>query len=111
MNRAALGLICLLLTACGAPGSLFAPQSTMPTFRDERMSVQDAASTIAIGKSRRADVRAALGSATVVRFDSGYEVWVYRFGKAKTLKDRGEFVLLFTPQGVVSKMRVRPPSA
>lgn len=76
------------------------------------------------GRSQ-ADVFAALGPATVLRFDSGYEVWVYRFddppagkraearGKASLASDeregeaRSELVMLFTPSGVVGKLRVR----
>jgi hypothetical protein len=48
--------------------------------------------------------------ATVVDFDSGYEVRVYR----ERLKDKApaakEVVLLFAPSGVLAKMRVRSPS-
>jgi hypothetical protein len=73
-----------------------------------------------VGRTR-AEVMAALGPATVVRFDSGYEVWVYRFvepaarrqgrrGDAPAAGDdaSSELVMLFAPAGVVTKVRVRP---
>ena len=41
----------------------------------------------------KADVALALGETTVVRFDSGFEVWAYPFG----------LVALFNPAGVVAK--------
>jgi hypothetical protein len=65
-------------------------------------------STVSIGKSTKADVRAALGEATVVDFPSGYEIWVYR---ERAQKDQpaptSELVLLFAPSGVLTKTRVR----
>jgi hypothetical protein len=81
---------------------------------------------VAIGRSTRADVVAALGEALVIRFDTGYEVWVYRLAKdaraqgatarraappvpdgAKPDTD-AEFVILFAPSGLVAKTRIRP---
>ena len=73
------------------------------------------------GKSTRADVIAALGESLVIRFDSGYEVWVYRLDNAsprdedpvrrflqrKAKPPADEFVVLFAPSGVVAKTRVR----
>ena len=53
---------------------------------------------LTIGKTTKADVRAALGDAVVVDFASGYEVWVYR-GKET------ELVLLFDPSGTLNKFR------
>ena len=68
------------------------------------------------GKSTRDDVIAALGKTTVVKFDSGFEVWVYRTkGSEKTTPGeaapgRTELVVLFAPSGVVTKTRIRPPA-
>jgi hypothetical protein len=59
---------------------------------------------VAIGKSTRADVIAALGETLVISFDTGYEVWVYRLANAPT----AEFVILFAPSGLVAKTRIRP---
>jgi hypothetical protein len=49
----------------------------------------------------KGDVTALLGEATVLRFDSGFELWAYEFGAT-------EFVVLFSPFGVVSNTRLRP---
>ena len=74
--------------------------------------------------STRGAVLAALGPATAIPFESGYEVWVYRFvepaarkpareptGAAASEEKRerrpSELVMLFTPAGVVDKVRVR----
>jgi hypothetical protein len=57
----------------------------------------------------KADVIAELGSATVLRFDSGYEVWAYRLAQpsARDRTESSELVLLFTPSDVVAKVRIR----
>jgi hypothetical protein len=71
------------------------------------ISAQAAREAVVIGKSTRAEVAAALGPATIVRFDSGYEVWVYRTGEtAGAAAGPSEFVILFAPNGVVKKTRV-----
>ena len=75
--------------------------------------------SIALGKSTRADVAAALGKAKTVRFDTGFEVWAYRFvdpAKARKLgKDEpvpeSELVVLFDRSGVAAKVRVGPDVA
>jgi hypothetical protein len=65
---------------------------------------------IVIGKSSKADVSSALGTATVISFDNGYEVWVYSWGAAadRTTRAASELVVLFEPSGLASKVRVRP---
>ncbi len=78
------------------------------------------------GTSTKADVIAALGETLVIRFDSGYEVWVYRLDdgtsgegtpsapwlrRAATPEASAEFVILFAPSGVVTKTRIRPAPA
>jgi hypothetical protein len=72
------------------------PKPAQPTF-----SAAAAANAVVIGKSTKADVLAALGEGTVVSFDSGYEVWVYR------QPPEGELVLLFEPSGILGRTRVR----
>ncbi len=76
----------------------------------QTLSPQAAMDLIAIGKSSKAEVAAALGRKTIViPFDSGYEVWVYRWpGPDKTPRAATELVLLFEPSGLVKKLRVRP---
>jgi outer membrane protein assembly factor BamE (lipoprotein component of BamABCDE complex) len=80
-------------------------------------SARDAQAGMVIGKSTKADVEAALGTAIVVSFDSGYEVWIYRERSAagvglfgQPAKERPELVLLFEPAGILKKTRVRVPA-
>jgi hypothetical protein len=79
---------------------------------------------VVIGRSTKADVIAALGESLVIRFDNGYEVWVYHLADdttagQKRLRTRSgaddtrpgesaEYVILFQPSGVVAKTRMRP---
>jgi hypothetical protein len=95
--RGALALF-LVVAACAAP----------PPPKPQTPSLRPAFDTLAIGKSTKADVRAALGEATVIDFDSGYEVWVYRERPGgKPPPPVKEYVLLFSPSGVLTKSRVR----
>jgi hypothetical protein len=71
----------------------------------------DATDAVLVGKSTKADVIAALGEATVLRFDSGFEVWAYQFGPQKRPFAKTEFVVLFAPSGIVAKTRLRPASS
>lgn len=72
-------------------------------------TAQAAQAALTVGRSTKAQVAALLGAATVVRFDSGYEVWVYRApAMAGARREPDEFVVLFSPAGVVRKTRVRP---
>lgn len=89
--------------------SLFPPEDKAPAFRDPAMTVQQAGSAAVAGRSTKAAVAAALGAATVVKFDSGYEVWVYRVQETAATKGKTEFVILFSPAGIVKKTRVRQP--
>ena len=74
---------------------------------------------IIVGKTTRLDLDAALGSATVVSFDPGYEVWVYKnqlqapFASRylPLLGDKGtrEVAVMFDRAGVVRKFRIHEP--
>lgn len=113
--------ICALLAGCATPGTV--PLMTA-TAAPERASIsaRDARQAIVIGTSSKAEVIAALGKTQVVSFDSGYEVWVYRYlddappnadsseraASAKEASGKAEFVVLFAPSGVVAKTRIRP---
>jgi hypothetical protein len=90
-------LFLLLLAGC----ALTPPPkpAEAPLGPGEVRSVQAAETTLGIGKSTKADVRAALGEAVVVDFASGYEVWVYRERSA------AELVLLFDRGGILTKAR------
>src|SRR5438309_5995734 len=48
----------------------------------------------------RAQARAALGDAKVMRFDSGYEIWAYDWAAS-------DFIVLFAPDGRAAKSRLR----
>ena len=95
------------------------PPSAVVTSAVKRAVVADRAKdAVEAGKSSKADVAAALGETLVIRFDTGYEVWVYdvdsqapRAGDKATSDIRAEFVILFRPSGLVAKTRVRtvPP--
>ena len=84
------------------------PTEPPPLGPAEIRSAQGAQGALTIGRSTKADVRAALGEAVVVNFDSGYEVWVYRERlREKMPPPATEFVLLFEPSGVLAKTRIR----
>ena len=94
----ALLVACALLAGCAAPPPKPAPAPNL----------RELLSSLSVGRSTKADVRAALGEGTVVNFDSGYEVWVYRQPAVeKPPTPAAELVLLFEPSGILSKTRVR----
>ena len=109
MVKAALAA-CALLGGC-----VFLPQAPQPGETPlgpgEIRSAPAAHNALAIGKSTKADVQAALGKAVVVDFASGYEVWVYRERppekSEKSPAPGAELVLLFAPSGILTKTRVR----
>jgi hypothetical protein len=85
-------------------------RNALPEFSNAAMTMQGAKDAIVAGKSTKADVAAALGTGTVVKFDSGYEVWVYRAKAYKPAVDApgtNELVVLFAPSGIVKKTRIR----
>ena len=96
---------CACMAGCAAPGASLLTA----------VSAQNTRNAITIGKSTRPDVIAALGKTAVIRFESGFEVWVYQvtgdtpanLGWRKPVTT--EFVVLFAPSGVVTKTRIRPP--
>ena len=104
---AALALLggCALLSPPPAPAEA-------PLGPGEILSARAGADALSVGKSTRADVRAALGDAVVVDFRSGYEVWVYRERPVMATEGQSppppaELVLLFEPSGILEKTRVR----
>ena len=86
-----------------------APQPDRPMFRDPRVPPQAAAEAVVIGRSTKAEVAARLGDADRLAFDNGYEVWVYRERPLRA--GQPELVMLFAPDGVVKKVRVRQGDA
>lgn len=97
---------CALLGGCALvqPPPKPAPAPLGP---GEIVSATAAGNALAVGRSTKADVRAALGEATVVDFPSGYEVWVYRERPQKDQPAPAELVLLFELSGILAKSRVR----
>ena len=97
----------LWVAGCAGPG-LFNNAPDAPPFSNPAMSMQNASDAIVVGKTNKADVMAALGAATVINFDSGFEVWVYRAKSREPAETKAEFVVLFAPDGIVKKTRLRP---
>ncbi len=96
----------LLLAGCAGGGAI--TENTPGAVRTAGVPPQAASQSVVTGKSK-GDVAAALGHAAVVRFDSGYEVWVYRWpGADRTSRTATELVVLFDPAGMVKKSRIRP---
>ena len=103
MRGAAALSICLVLLGCAAP-----PPKEPPLGPGEIRSAQAASQALVVGKSTKAGVRAALGDAVVIDFDSGYAVWLYRERRQeKPPGEQRELVLLFAPSGIVAKTRLR----
>jgi hypothetical protein len=101
---------CLCVTGCVATGTL-EPSPEGPgsarTPTGESPAPQTAMNMVVLGT--KADVIAALGPAIVISFDSGYEVWVYRWrGSDRTTRGATELVVLLDPSGQATKARVRP---
>ena len=101
-------LSCIFLASCVTPFGAFSTGDSAPTFRDASLSMQGAKDLVVAGSATKADVLAALGMGKVVTFDSGFEVWVYQERSANAAADKAEFVVLFTPAGIVKKTRIRP---
>ena len=106
------GFVACLCAACaGTAMPEPSPQGpgTVRTPTGRSLAPQAALEMIAIGRSTKADVSSALGDAIVIPFDSGYEVWVYRWaGTDRTTHSATELVVLFAPSGLATKVRVRP---
>lgn len=107
-GRRLAALSCIWLAGCAGPFGAFGPADSAQTFRDKSLTMQGAKDAVVIGSATKADVLAALGSGNVVKFDSGFEVWVYKDRTTSSAADKAEFVILFTPSGVVKKTRIRP---
>lgn len=108
-GRAVLLAACCAATAgCAWVGETLRPD-VPGVIRPGGPSPTAAQASVVVGKSTKAGVKEALGEATVIPFDSGFEVWVYRWpGAAGTLRAATELVILFEPSGVVKKTRIRP---
>jgi hypothetical protein len=122
------GFVCAF---CACAAGCAAPRTSTPMTDAAAPSpigvISDRApDAVAIGNTK-ADVMAVLGKATVIGFDSGFEVWVYRLQDrdeaasrkngvtglsapkepAREVAAKGEFIVLFSRSGVVAKTRIR----
>lgn len=89
-------LLALLLAACASAP----PTATL---------AQDAGvAAVVAGQSTRDAVQATLGATRVQQFDNGYQVWLYQLPRPGARY--AEFVILFGPDGVVRKTRLREPA-
>ena len=102
---------CLWLAGCAGTFGFAGAGNSTHLFRDAALSMQAAKEAVIIGTATQQEVMAALGPATVVQFDSGYEVWVYRKNPLRSEAANAELVILFDPSGHVKKSRIRPAYA
>lgn len=101
MSRAVLVLALALLSGCATRAP--APGTRVAEARFDQAVVP--------GRTTRAELLAAFGPTRTVRFDSGMETWLYTAQSATPAaggRDT-ELVLLLGPDGIVKKMRKRPP--
>ena len=103
---------CFCVMGCVATGTrqpLPEGPGTARSPAGEPIAPPTARGMIVLGKSTKADVAAALGTAIVIAFDSGYEVWVYRWrGVEPSTRAATELVVLYDPAGRATKARMRP---
>jgi hypothetical protein len=65
---------------------------------------------IAADHNTTAQMRARLGPAHTINFDSGYQIWRYTYPPARNGGQPAEFTILFGPDGVARKARLREPT-
>ena len=96
----------LRLLVCAA---LLAGCATQPAPPGANVAAERLSATVVAGRTTKAQLLATFGPTKSVRFDSGYEAWVYQSPAGGG--QFSEFVVLIDPSGVVSKTRTRAPSA
>jgi hypothetical protein len=95
------------VAACCTGAALLAACAGAPLQPGTEVTQARAEAATAPGVADRAGVQAALGNTIRVVFDNGYESWLYRLPRAGG--QSAEFVILFAPDGKVSKTRIREP--
>ena len=108
---AACAAVCMALAGCAGSALFPGFGGTKPLFANSQLTAPQASELIVPGSTTQAEVQALLGSATVINFDSGQAVWVYRTTPAKATHPGAEFVILFDRAKVVQKTRSRPADA
>jgi hypothetical protein len=96
----ALLILCAALLAGCATQNAAPPGAQVPAERLQQ--------TVVAGQTTKAQLLAAFGPTKNVRFDSGFETWVYQSPAANG--QFAEFVVLIDPAGVVAKTRTRAPT-
>ncbi len=97
--RAPLILCAALLAGC-------ATQNAAPP--GAQVAAERLQQTVVAGQTTKAQLLAAFGPTKNVRFDSGFEAWVYQSPAGGG--QFAEFVVLIDPAGVVAKTRTRAPA-
>lgn len=97
--RATLILCAALLAGCATQNAA-PPGAQVPAGRLQQ--------SVVAGQTTKAQLLAAFGPTKNVRFDSGFEAWVYQSPSGGG--QFAEFVVLIDPAGVVAKTRTRAPS-
>jgi hypothetical protein len=106
--KAAALAVCIALAGCAMQGPGTVEDASPGVQPASGPSPQAAQAAVHAGDTK-AQVIAALGAANGFRFDSGWEVWVYRWlGADRSARGATEFVVLFGPDGRVRKSRIRP---
>lgn len=92
-GRLTMLLIAVALAGCGTRAQLAAKSVPLATLQQ----------AIQPGVSSKTQILVAFGPSTTQTFDSGYEVWMYEYPAGAGA--RGEYVILFGPDGLVKKTR------
>jgi len=98
--RALLVLCAALLAGCATQNAA-PPGVQVPAERLQQ--------TVIAGQTTKAQLLAAFGPTKNVRFDSGFEAWVYQ--SPSGAGRFAEFVVLIDPAGVVAKTWTRAPAS
>lgn len=109
MRLAAVCAAGILLAGCAVTGKLEenGPGIVRAPTRDAFAAAQAARERVHAGDTRE-QVAAALGPSNIVQFESGWQVWVYRWpGADDSTRAATELDILFEPGGTVRKARVR----
>ena len=94
-----------LLVLCIALLAGCATQNAAPP--GAQVSAERLQQTVVAGQTTKAQLLAAFGPTKNVRFNSGFETWVYQ--SPAGAGQFAEFVVLIDPAGVVAKTRTRAP--
>jgi hypothetical protein len=98
---------CVFAAGCGILGGDKVEENGPGVVRAGGPSLAAAEAAVHPGSSK-AEVVAALGPGNGVAFESGWEVWVYRWpGADRSARSATELVILFDRGGVVRKVRMR----